>query len=445
MKLAMKNVFFTIGIILFLGSYALAQNPTDYAKKVVEVLSSDELAGRGYVNNGLSHAENEIVGQYEKIGLLKFGNSYLQPISYPINIVKNASLSLNGKELRLGVDFIPSGFSKSDSGTLEADYFNPSVIDSAFMYEDLEDFYNEIDRLSGKAVVFPTVEFPANLVSDGFSANDMYREAKHSFEDQVFGENNKVLIELTPTKLTYGLSNQPKDTHLFTVMESAAPEHISTVSYSIESELNSHFTSHNIIGFIPGKDTSQKVVITAHYDHLGQIGNAIFPGANDNASGIAMLLSLAKYYSQNPPPLTLVFIAFTGEEAGLRGSKYFVEHPLFDLQDIKLVMNFDIMGTGDEGIQVVNSAKYPKIYQYLEFINTKHTLLKNVKKRGEACNSDHCPFDEKGIPAIFTYTLGGAPYYHDINDTAENLSLLEFEDVFHLYTIYINEYLKESL
>ncbi|WP_448636180.1 M28 family peptidase [Pedobacter panaciterrae] len=75
------------------------------------------------------------------------------------------------------------------------------------------------------------------------------------------------------------------------------------------------------------------MVITAHYDHLGGMGNkTYFPGANDNASGISFLLSLAKYYAANPQPYTMAFICFAGEEAGLLGSKYFTEYPLLALQ-----------------------------------------------------------------------------------------------------------------
>ncbi len=435
----MKILFLSF---VFLFTYTLsAQGPSGYAKKVVEVLASENFAGRGYTHQGIQKAANEIESQFEKIGLEKYKGSFRQEVSYPINVLESCALSINGIPLELGRDFIPSGFSKTDSGTVEANYFDTSVIDSAFIYESLDDLYNEVEALSGKAVVFPTVDFPANYVSDGFSANDMYREVKYSFQDQLLKNDNKVFIEISPDRLTMGLSNIPKNTHHFIVKEEVFTDSIRSVFYEVKSHFEPEFKTDNLIGYIPGKDPSKKVLITAHYDHLGQIGDAIFTGANDNASGVAMMLSMAKYYRQNPPQYTMVFIAFTGEEAGLEGSKKFIENPPFPLSEIQMVFNFDIVGTGDEGIQIVNSSKFPNMFKELNFINNKHTLLANIKKRGEACNSDHCPFDKEGIPAIFTYTLGGFPYYHDIDDTAENLSLKEFDDVFFLFTTYINDHL----
>ena len=86
-----------------------------------------------------------------------------------------------------------------------------------------------------------------------------------------------------------------------------------------------------------------------------------FPGANDNASGVAMLLNLANYYSkkENQPKCSIAFIAFAGEEAGLLGSKYFSEHPLIPLNKMKFLVNLDLLGTGDEGMMVVNATCIP--------------------------------------------------------------------------------------
>ena len=180
------------------------------------------------------------------------------------------------------------------------------------------------------------------------------------------------------------------------------------------------------------------VVVSAHYDHLGKVGSTIFPGASDNASGTAMMLSLMRYYSKNKPPYKMVFMAFAGEEAGILGADYYVNHPLFPLNKIKFLVNLDIMGAGDQGIQVVNGKVFQQQFNDLVNINTTNRYLKEVKIRGESCNSDHCPFYQKGVPSFFIYTLGGKGFYHDPNDTAENLDLHYSEKVFNLLQGFIN-------
>jgi hypothetical protein len=101
--------------------------------------------------------------------------------------------------------------------------------------------------------------------------------------------------------------------------------------------------SNNVIGYIPGTQVPDSFfVFTAHYDHLGKMGSqAIFPGANDNASGTAFMLALAKYFKENPPKYSIAFIAFSGEEAGLLGSSHYVAHPAFPLSNIKFLVNID--------------------------------------------------------------------------------------------------------
>ncbi len=187
-----------------------------------------------------------------------------------------------------------------------------------------------------------------------------------------------------------------------------------------------------------GESTDSLIVFIGHYDHLGAMGeNTYFPGANDNASGIAMMLNLAKYYSENKPEFNTAFIAFGAEEVGLLGSRHFTEHPLFELDKIKFLINFDLAGTGDDGIQVVNGSVYRDKFDRLRTINDEMDLLPQIKIRGEACNSDHCFFHRKNVPLFYIYTLGGIKAYHDIYDVAATLPLTEFEDYFILITEFV--------
>ena len=125
----------------------------------------------------------------------------------------------------------------------------------------------------------------------------------------------------------------------------------------------------------------------------------------------------------------VMFVAFAGEEAGLLGSKHFVDAPLFKLKKIKFLVNLDIMGSGEDGITAVNATLFPEQFNILENINAEKEYLTKIKKRGPAMNSDHYWFTEKGVPAFFIYTMGPNKHYHDIFDKYENLSFQEYDDI----------------
>ena len=148
---------------------------------------------------------------------------------------------------------------------------------------------------------------------------------------------------------------------------------------------------------------------------------------------------MAKYFKENPSDYNILFIAFAGEEAGLLGSKYFVENPVLKLKKIKFLVNLDIMGSGEDGVTVVNATLFEKEFALLQQINTEKSLLKVVKKRGPAANSDHYWFTLQGVPAFFVYTMGPNKNYHDVFDIYGNLSFKEYEDI----TTLLIEFVKE--
>jgi len=174
---------------------------------------------------------------------------------------------------------------------------------------------------------------------------------------------------------------------------------------------------------------------------LGGIGNQFyFPGANDNASGISLLLSLAKHFADtNNTKYSIVFIAFAAEELGLLGSKYFVEHSPIDLKKIKFVINLDMVGTGEEGIKIVNSTVHSKQFEILTTINDSTKYISNIYKRGDAANSDHYYFHKAGVPSFFIYTLGGSSEYHNEKDKPNRLSLHAYSGLYKLLIEFINK------
>ncbi|PLX03487.1 MAG: aminopeptidase, partial [Marinilabiliales bacterium] len=214
------------------------------------------------------------------------------------------------------------------------------------------------------------------------------------------------------------------------------------IDIAIDQEFKPNYKTQNVIGYIQGKSDSI-IMFTAHYDHLGGMGNKVFfPGANDNCSGVSMLLSLAEYYNTNKikPEYTLVFAFLSAEEVGLRGSMYMALHPPFNLKRVKFLFNLDLVGTGSEGIQIVNSTVFDKEYNLLCKLNDKNSYLKQIKKRGEAANSDHYPFYAIGIPAFFIYTLGGTSEYHNPLDISKTLPLTKYKELFSLLTDFIDNY-----
>jgi Zn-dependent M28 family amino/carboxypeptidase len=272
------------------------------------------------------------------------------------------------------------------------------------------------------------------------------------------GDTNKVMqmrlqelqqfaptIELTTSKLTWSVSQEAKPYPAFQVVASSFAAQPQSAFIFLESSFIPKFTSSNVIGYLPAATTPKQkpyLVITAHYDHLGRMGKeTYFPGANDNASGVGMLLYLAQELSlKRDSNFNYVFIAFGAEEAGLVGSHYFVEHPLFDLKKIRFLLNTDIMGSGEEGITVVNATLFKTEFEKLTQINLEANYLTQVKSRGPAANSDHYFFTEKGVPAFFVYTMGPNKHYHDIQDTAEELSYAAFEPLAKLLLAFIGSF-----
>ncbi len=131
----------------------------------------------------------------------------------------------------------------------------------------------------------------------------------------------------------------------------------------------------------------------------------------------------------------------SGEEAGLLGAKYCAAHPPFGLKKVKFLVNIDMVGTGSEGITVVNATKFKDAYDRMVKINAGNEYILTVKERGESCNSDHCPFYEKGVPAVFIYSLGKEfTEYHNPDDQSSKLPLSEYNDIFRLMRDFMDSF-----
>jgi len=401
-----------------------------YAKEVISQLCSETMKGRGYVENGDKTAAQFLAAEFEKIGLKKYSKTYFQNFTTPVNSFPGKmSLSVNGKSLKPGEDFLVEAGSPGVSGK-----FDVELLTADDLLKD-EVWSSKIRNASSKFIVINTYD-PAKYAKDQIShINDVISFLQYNKENPAKGT-----LILTTGKLTWSGSIELFPKPSFTIKAGSIQEPITSIEVVVENKFLKNHQTQNVVGFIEGVQKDSLLVFTAHYDHLGMMGKeTMFPGANDNASGVALLLNLAKHFAGTKPKCTLVFICFAGEEIGLIGSTYFTEHPVFPLSKIKFLLNFDLAGTGDDGIQIVNGKIYQAKFDLITRLNDQDKLLKQIKIRGEACNSDHCMFHSKGVPCFFIYTLGGIQAYHDIYDRAETLPLTEYEDYFKLLIGFISD------
>jgi len=396
----------------------------NYAHRVINTLTSPEMHGRGYVNDGCKLAAEYVKQQFDSLHLQPISESYFQEFSFPVNTFpSDVTLNINGKNLIPGKDYIVEGASGGGHGSNTA-----LTVSNHYKHEpeDITGFLNFAHK-KGQAVVFDydTVSPADSKLFRSLKEKELPKESQPSVI--VFIENKKLTMDVSGEQFNYPV---------FTVLRSALPKHISDVSFEMSARLDKDFKASNVIGYIKGSAHPDSfIVYTAHYDHLGQMGKDVyFPGANDNASGIAMLLNLAAHYAkkENQPKCSVAFIAFAGEEPGLLGSKYFSEHPLIPLKSMKFLVNLDLLGTGNEGMMVVNATEFKRQFTLLNNINKKKKYLPKIGQRGKAMNSDHYWFTEEGVPSFYFYTLGGIAAYHDIYDRPETLPLTKFKEVFRL-------------
>lgn len=188
------------------------------------------------------------------------------------------------------------------------------------------------------------------------------------------------------------------------------------------------YNATNVLGFIPGTCSKKKyIVISAHYDHLGIKKGKVYNGADDNASGVSALLTMAKYLKQHPPKHAVIFVAFDGEEQDLQGSKYFVNSNIVPLNKIALNINMDMISRSDNNeLFVVGTAYNSALKKVISHTN----FSKKIKltrghdgfdgKTDWTYSSDHTWFYKKNIPFLY-FGVADHDDYHEPTDVFENI------------------------
>lgn len=194
-------------------------------------------------------------------------------------------------------------------------------------------------------------------------------------------------------------------------------------SYSVSSRHFPDGTGYNVAGWVEGSDPrlrKELIIVGGHFDHCGQHMGRLFPGANDNASGSAVVMALARIFaSLTPKPKrSVMFVLFGGEEMGLQGSTYFAQHLPAGFEKIVAMFNYDMTGEGD-GASCGLSASPPELKEGLEKANQEINIIRSMRiiRQVGVRSSDFAPFFRLGIPVVSFSSNGPHLAYHQTGDT----------------------------
>ena len=424
-KFKFSNLRISIFALLLIISTLVSAQSYKYAIYCKDTLASEYMAGRAYVDEGDKKAATFIRNELKESGVKLLGENGFQKLNFPINNIMDLKVSMRylKKPLKLGEDYLVFGSSPSANMVLEN--VKPLIFNTKKQIEEIK-----TKKLQDKVLLFNT---------QTLSYSDIIVFLRSLKKENV---TPKLAVIQGYDKIPYYTGRSVMDFPILQLKGNPIDKKIKHLALEIKSEFISSYQSQNVWGIVEGtKYKDSCFVFIAHYDHLGKVGNVYFPGANDNASGVAVLLDLAKYYAKNPAEHSVVFIFATGEEVGLLGSKFAAENPYIDLEKVKFLFNLDMCGTGATGVAVINGLKEPEAGKLLQEINNENQWFIKVFLGEESCNSDHCHFVQKGVPAHFLFTYG-CEYneYHTIYDNGKDLPFTKHIDFCNLLKEFVRRY-----
>ncbi|HEY3306162.1 MAG TPA: M20/M25/M40 family metallo-hydrolase [Candidatus Binatia bacterium] len=436
----------------------------------VRALASEEMMGRGVDTPGIALARDYIAQEFKSYGLFPGGDngSYFQRLDVVTGVeVKEPSAAAldKGADLKLTTDWIPLGF--SDSGTVEAGlvFAGYGITAKDYVYDD----YAGID-VKGRIVLVLRYEPPPKNGNSPFrklpEASRYATLQAKAANAREHGAAGLILVDFSPKQgqnellsLRRSLGRSQDDLIAVQVRREVVERRLAAEGLSL-AELKDKIDrdekpasvtipavrasltvklgkitrpSDNVVAVLPGADPKLKqenIVIGAHYDHIGlgyfgtgssKTEGQIHHGADDNASGTAVMMSVAARLGRmgERPPRTIVFVAFTGEELGLRGSRYFVDHPPFPTASTRAMINLDMVGRMKD--DQVTAASVDSAKEFRALVGRAAEGLKVTMRPGGG-SSDHVSFHRKEIPALH-FTTGIHPDYHRPSDTWEKLNI----------------------
>jgi hypothetical protein len=389
----------------------------------VRYLADDRLEGRRAGSAGEKLAMEYISDKFKSAGLLPKGNDgYYQEfeINEGLQINDGTNFTINDVTLEAGKDYFPFPYSAKKS--IEA---SPAIaIQEADMpwFVDLEDILEE------------------NKQNPHFDLDDYIKKNAQKAYDRAA----TAVIIYNTSKDDDNLSFNPKDRSetlplpVIYVNKEAATKYFSDATATLNIKLNVDIgekkrQGHNVIGYIDN-GAATTVVLGAHFDHLGygEDGNSmlrtgeklIHNGADDNASGTAALIELARILKASKSKNSnYLFIAFSGEELGLYGSKFFTEHPTVNLATINYMINMDMVGRLNDSTKSLAVGGFGTSPAWATVIKPNEKKLPFVIKIDSSGTgpSDHTSFYRKDIPVLFFFT-GQHKDYHRPTDDAERIN-----------------------
>lgn len=399
----------------------------------IQYLSNDKLEGRRAGTPGEKLASDYIITSFQKTGLKPLGDKggWLQSFEiYDGKDISQCHFTINNIELVLDKEYFPLSFSANEKVTGSPaialqESGSPWFFD---LKEIMESAQNNPHFDMEKALLVKTRIFAGR----GASAVIFYNSSKT--DDGVeFNPAEGILPEKIP---------------VLYVTRAGRKKYLKDISQSLDVVIDVNVEEkkrwgHNIIGYLD-KGAPYTVVIGAHYDHLGygEDGNSLYlghekmihHGADDNASGTAALMELARMlYKSKSLRSNYLFIAFSGEESGLLGSKYFTQHPSVDLTKISYMLNMDMVGRLNDSTHVLIIGGYGTSPEWSRMISStvnKKTFTLKLDSSGTG-PSDHTSFYLKNIPVLFFFT-GIHPDYHKPTDEASKINYPGEVQVIHL-------------
>jgi hypothetical protein len=442
--------FLKIPCLLILAVGVVAQQPARIQQDV-KYLASDALEGRLTGSKGATEAARYIAAEFGRLGLKPLARAagrngsespYFQKFPYVagVSLGQGNSFQFGKETLSVGVDWLPLGFSSSETVQGEAvlvgygitapelNYNDYSAVNATGKIAIAQEGTPDGDNPHGKFGWYEAVRWKAVAARNAGAKALILIARENNFKDDRL------------TKLAYDnsagdaglpvivISRQASD-RIQSANSSAAKVTISLTTQIVRNET----PAYNVVGMLEGSDPLLKnevIVIGAHYDHLGRGGEGtgslaprsgeIHHGADDNASGTAGVLELARLFSaQKPrPKRTLVFMAFGGEEEGLLGSNYYVNHPLLPLANTVAMINMDMIGRMKDSRLVIGGVGTAK--EWRDLMSSEKTFQLTLNEDGFG-PSDHSPFYSKQIPVLFFWT-GTHNDYHKPSDTFDKIN-----------------------
>lgn len=358
---------------------------------------------------------------------------WLQHFQFPMNVMRGAmSLAVDGVSYAPTFDFTVKEFSPTCHGFFKVTYLD----EEAYRQEGFLEHLNS-GLYRDQFVVIDWNHYLETLRPDPF---DKYQPWLTQLT-----EVGGIILRQEEQFPYFKARSWYQTSRPVLFVNGSFPDDAREIELHLDTEMIPMRDAHNIVAWLPGTDPKADTYFTfiAHYDHLGHMGaDFLFPGANDNASGVAMVLTLAKYFSKHRPKQGIQFILFDAEEENLLGSFFYCANARKPLGKIEYLFDLDMVGDEGDRLATEVSAAGANGLQRFHEINAASSFPPfEIALKALSDNSDHYPFALQDVPCIYFETDGPLiEHYHTPRDTYEHTSDANFERLFNLLTQFIESH-----